>query len=299
MKKEHTFAYIAIAIGVVSLALSAIFVKLSSSPSGLTAFYRMAITVIIMLPFFVRNNLPELFQLTKKDWRVCIVAGGLLALHFILWFESLNYTSVASSTVLVTLQPLFAFIGTYLIFREQLTMKSIVAACVAILGSVLISWGDFNTGGAAFYGDILALVACALITGYFLIGQSMRSHISLTTYSIVVYSSSSIVLMVYVLFFEGTLIPTEKVDWLFFVLLAVIPNILGHNLFNWAIKWVGANTISMTILLEPVGATILAWLIFDEYLILSQVIGGIVVLLGLILFLLDFKRIKNFSKKTS
>ena len=299
MKKELSLAYIAIAIGVVSLALSAIFVKLSESPSGLTAFYRMAITVLIMLPFFVRNNISELFRFTKKDWVICTAAGTLLALHFILWFESLNYTSVASSTVLVTLQPLFAFIGTYFIFHEKVSSKTIIAGVVAIAGSVLISWGDFQLSGSAFCGDVLALVACALVTGYFLLGQSVRGHISLTSYSIVVYSTSTVVLMIYVLIFEGTFIPVEKMDWLYFVLLAVIPNILGHNLFNWAIKWVGANTISMTILLEPVGATVLAFILFDEHLRASQVIGGIVVLIGLTLFLLDYKRLKNFFKKTS
>ena len=299
MKKQLSLAYVAIAVGVLSMALSAILVKLSSSPSGITAFYRMAITVVIMLPFFVRNNLSELIQLTKKDWRACIIAGTLLALHFILWFESLNYTSVASSTVLVTLQPLFAFIGTYFIFHEKVVAKSIIAAGIAIVGSVFISWGDFHVSGSAFYGDMAALIASALVTGYFLIGQSVRSHVSLTTYSIVVYSSSAVVLMVYVLLFEGTFLPVKNMDWLFFVLLAIIPNILGHNLFNWAIKWLGANTISMTILLEPVGATILAWFLFDEYLSISQVIGGIVVLLGLTLFLLDFKLLKNFFEKTS
>lgn len=297
MKKETSLAYVAIAIGVISLALSAIFVKMSQSPSGLTAFYRMAITVLIMLPFFVRNNVSELFAFTKKDWIICSAAGALLALHFILWFESLNYTSVASSTVLVTLQPLFAFVGTYLFFKEKVSFKAIVAGCIAITGSVLISWGDFQISGTAFYGDMLALVACALVTGYFLLGQSVRGHISLTSYTIVVYSASTVVLMIYVLIFERTFIPTANTDWLYFVLLAIIPNILGHNLFNWAIKWVGANTISMTILLEPVGATILAFIVFDEILIRSQIIGGIIVLLGLMLFLLDFKHLKNFFRK--
>lgn len=298
MKKEKSLAYLAIAVGVISMALSAIFVKMSASPSGLTAFYRMALTVLIMLPFFVRNNVRELKLLSNKDWIICGVAGTLLALHFILWFESLNYTSVASSTVLVTLQPLFAFVGTYLFFKEVISMKAIVAACIAIAGSVLISWGDFLISGTALYGDALALIACAFVTGYFLLGQSVRQHLSLTTYTIVVYSISSVVLMIYVLIFEGSFVPVERTDWLYFVLLAIVPNILGHNLFNWAIKWVGANTISMVILLEPVGATLLAYVIFNELLISTQIIGGTIVLVGLLLFITDFKIIKNFFRKT-
>ena len=230
MKKERSLAFLAIAIGVISLSLSAIFVKLSSSSSGLTAFYRMSITVLIMLPFFTRNNASELKKLVKKDWIICIAAGALLALHFILWFESLNYTTIASSTVLVTLQPLFVFIGAYLIFGEKVSLKALLAAGVAIGGSIYISWGDFHISGAAFYGDILALIACAFVTAYFLIGQSVRSHLSLMTYTMVVYSSSAVVLMIYVVLFEGSFIPSSKIDWVYFVLLAIVPNLLGQEI---------------------------------------------------------------------
>ena len=156
MEKPPIHPYIPIIIGVVSVSLSAIFVKLANADSGVIAFYRMLFSVLIMLPWFIVKYIHELKRLSKRDWLFSTIAGIFLAFHFILWFESLNYTSVASSTVLVTMQPLFAFIGTYLFFNEKITHKTFIAGGIAIVGSVLISWGDFKISGAAFYGDILA-----------------------------------------------------------------------------------------------------------------------------------------------
>ena len=298
MGNEKTMPYVAIAIGVISVSLSAIFVKLSSAESAVIAFYRMLFSVLIMSPIFLLKYKSELKLLQKRDWLFSIVAGVFLAFHFILWFESLNYTSVASSTVLVTLQPIFAFIGTYLFFKEKVAFQSIVAVIVAISGSLLISWGDFRVSGAALYGDGLALIACAFITGYLLFGQDVRKRLSLMTYTMVVYSVSTIMLFFYVLFMGQSFGPYESTDWLLFVMLAIVPNLLGHTLFNWSLKWVSTNAISIAILFEPVGAAILAFFIFNEKLILSQVIGGIIVILGILMFVLDIKKVKSFFEKT-
>ena len=298
MGNEKTMPYVAIAIGVISVSLSAIFVKLSSAESAVIAFYRMLFSVLIMSPVFLLKYKSELKLLQKRDWIFSIVAGVFLAFHFILWFESLNYTSVASSTVLVTLQPIFAFVGTYLFFKEKVAFQSIVAVIVAISGSLLISWGDFRISGAALYGDGLALIARAFITGYLLFGQDVRKRLSLMTYTMVVYSVSTITLFFYVLFMGQSFGPYESNDWRLFVMLAIVPNLLGHTLFNWSLKWVSTNTISIAILFEPVGAAILAFFIFNEKLILSQVIGGIIVILGILMFVLDIKKVKSFFEKT-
>ena len=154
MEKPPIHPYIPIIIGVISVSLSAIFVKLANADSGVIAFYRMLFSVLIMLPWFIVKYIHELKLLSKRDWLFSAIAGIFLAFHFILWFESLNYTSVASSTVLVTMQPLFAFIGTYLFFKEKITLKTILAGGIAVVGSILISWGDFKISGAALYGDI-------------------------------------------------------------------------------------------------------------------------------------------------
>lgn len=288
--------YLVLAIGVVSVSTSAIFVKMSSAPSGVMAFYRMLFSILIMLPVFLLKYAHELRHITKRDWIFSSIAGVFLAFHFILWFESLNYTSVASSTVLVTLQPMFAFVGTYFFFNEKFTARAIICGLMALAGSFIISWGDFKISGSALYGDILALIACALVTAYLMFGQTVRQRVSLITYTFVVYTISTITLFFYVVMKNEPFFPYPTSDWVYFILLALIPNLLGHTLFNWTIKWLSTSTISMAILLEPVGATILAYYVLGEGIISSQIIGGIIIIAALGFFLLEGKQTINSTK---
>ncbi|KOF09320.1 membrane protein [Planococcus glaciei] len=299
MEKPMVHPFIPIIVGVFSVALSAIFVKMTTADSGVTAFYRMLFSILIMSPIFFMKYTHEIKKLSKRDWIFTSVAGIFLAFHFILWFESLNYTSVASSTVLVTLQPLFAFVGTYLFFKEHISLKTLISGMIAVLGSVLIGYGDFQISGTALYGDVLALIACALITGYLLFGQDVRKRLSLITYTFVVYGVSTITLFFYIIFKGESFGPYPASEWMWFLLLAIIPNLLGHTLFNWSLKWVSTNVISIAILFEPVGAAILAYYILGETLSASQIIGGSVVLAGIILFVADYQKIKSifFKKK--
>ncbi|WP_019156028.1 DMT family transporter [Robertmurraya massiliosenegalensis] len=281
--------YLILAIGVISVSTSAIMVKVSTAPSEVIAFYRLFFSVLIMLPVFLLKYANELRLITKRDWLFSLIAGVFLAFHFILWFESLNYTSVASSTVLVTLQPLFAFVGTYVFFKEKFTMRAILCGIMAIIGSFIISWGDFKISGSALFGDILALIACALITAYLMFGQTVRKRVSLITYTFVVYAISAVTLFVYVLILGRPLTNYPTSDWVYFVLLAIIPTLLGHTLFNWSVKWLSTSTISMAILLEPVGATVLAYYLLNEKIMLTQIVGGLIVMASLAFFLIEGK----------
>lgn len=292
MKSPKINPYFALWFGVISLSTSAILVKVSSASSGVIAFYRLLFSVILMLPIFIKKYFPEVRAISNKDWIFSIISGTFLAFHFILWFESLNYTSVASSTVLVTLQPIFAFVGSYFIFHERFSAKAILSCFITILGSILISWGDFYVSGTALYGDILALIACALITIYFMFGQTVRKRVSLITYTFVVYSMSSIVLLIYIVLMDEPLFPYDSFNWIVFLLLAIFPTLLGHTVMNWSLKWIKASTISMAILFEPVGSTIMAYFLFQENIIWTQATGGLVVIGGIILFTINERKIK-------
>ncbi|MGX7596245.1 DMT family transporter [Planococcus plakortidis] len=300
MEKPTIHPYIPILIGVISVAMSAIFVKMTTADAGVTAFYRMLFSILLMSPVFLYSYLPEIKKLNRRDWAFSAIAGIFLAFHFILWFESLNYTSVASSTVLVTLQPLFAFAGTYFFFKERLSVKTLISGAVAITGSVVVAYGDFQVSGSALFGDILALVACALITAYLLFGQDVRKRLSLITYTFIVYGFSTITLFFYIIAKGEPFAPYPKEEWMWFLLLALIPNLFGHTLFNWAVKWVSTNVISIAILFEPVGAAILAYFILGELVSESQIIGGSIVIAGLLFFVTDYKRIRKiFFRKSA
>lgn len=299
MEKAAVHPYIPIALGILTVGFSAVFVKLASADAGVTAFYRMFLSVVIMLPIFVLFYRNECREMKRKDWLLCAAAGVLLAIHFVLWFESLHYTSVASSTVLVALQPIFALAGTAVFFKEKVNMKMAVSVLIALAGSFTIGWQDFQISGMALFGDALALAACLFVTAYLLIGQDARQRLSLITYTFIVYSVSSAVLFLYVLLIGESFTGYPASDWLWFLALALLPNLLGHTLFNWAVKWVSTNIISVAILFEPVLAAAAAYFILDEKLYTIQLIGGSVVLTGILLFVVDAGWIKKklFHKK--
>jgi len=234
-------------------------------------------------------------MIKKKHVWSCLVAGIFLAFHFILWFRSLDYTSVASSVVLVTLQPLFAFIGSMLLFKIRPHAGAIIGALCAIGGSVLIGWGDLGISAKALFGDLLALLACLLITVYLIAGQVVRKDVPVFAYTFVVYGISTLTLFLYVLLNGQSFFTYEANDWLMFVLLAIFPNLLGHSIYNWSVKWVGVNTLSMTILGEPIGSSILAYFIFGEKLHFLQVIGSLTIFIGITIYLFSEK--KNRSGK--
>lgn len=280
--------YIAVVIGVLAVSTSAVLVKLAgSAPASIIANYRLLFACLIMSPIILIYYRSELKQIQKRDWIFAIFSGIFLAFHFILWFESLNLTSVASSVVLVSLQPIFAFIGTYIFFKERFTPGAVISMVIALFGSVLISWSDFQISGLALFGDILALLGAIMVTSYFLIGQNIRRRLSLMTYTFLVYGISSITLIIYNVSLGYSFVGYPTSYWWIFLALAIVPTFLGHTMFNWALKWLSTSTISMAIVFEPIGASILAFFILGEKVTWSQFLGGTIVMFGLFLFIMS------------
>lgn len=291
--------YIAVVIGVIAVSTSAIFVKLAAeAPAGIIAFYRLGFAALFMLPTILLKYQKELTSITRRDWLLATISGLFLALHFILWFESLNYTSVASSVVLVTLQPIFAFIGTYFFFGERFSVAAIISMFITLIGSIIIGWGDFQISGLALLGDVLALLGAVTVTAYFLLGQRLRRSLSLIAYTFIVYSISAIALLIYNIVLQNNFIGYSLDHWGWFIALALIPTFLGHTLFNWALKWLSTSTISMAIVFEPIGATALAYFILNELVTPSQWLGGTIVIFGLFLFIVSTTRKKQVTIST-
>lgn len=288
--------YIAVIIGVVSISASAILVKLAGdAPASIIAFYRLLFAVLLMSPYVLWKYRSEIKRLPKKDWWLALLSGLFLALHFILWFESLNLTSVASSVVLIAMQPVFAFIGTYLFFGERFSIAATISLLITIVGSIIISWGDFQISGMALIGDVLALLGAVMITGYFLLGQRLRRTQSLMTYTFIVYGISTALLLLYNVVLGYSFLGYDGFHWGMFLMLAIVPTFFGHTLFNWALKWLSTSTISMAIVFEPIGATILAYLILKEAVTSFQWLGGTIVIFGLFLFIMSTTRKKQVT----
>lgn len=297
---KNLISYAVLIFGVFALSTSAIFVKIANAPSAITAFYRLLFTLLLLLPVALlnRDRRSEFRSLNKKQWALSIASGLLLAIHYILWFESLNYTSVASSTVIVTLQPLFSILLGFCFLKERQNKIALVGCVVAILGSCVIGYGDFQAGGQALLGDLLALLAAAFISVYFFIGQLMRKNTSASVYSVLGYSGSVVFLAIYALLKQESFFAYSGTTWKCFFGLALISTVFGQFIFNLLLKWLPATTISMSILGEPVGTCILAFFILHESIGIQQGVGMVVILCGLTLYFLSATIEKRLQART-
>ncbi len=276
--------FLAIFLGVLAASFSSIFTKFADAPPLIIAFYRLAFTVLLLLPAAYLTGRQEIRQMKAKDFLLAALSGVFLALHFAVWITSLNYTTVASSTVLVSMHPLFVIIGALILFQEKIGKKGVLGAGMAIAGSIIIGINDFQLGGKALWGDLLAFAGAIFEAGYVLIGRRLRARLSLFSYVTLVYGASAFTLLALSLALSQPLYPYEPITWVWFLALAVVPTIFGHTVFNWALRYVQAAVVSVSILGEPIGATVLAYIFFAEVPTMLQLLGGAVIILGLYIF---------------
>lgn len=289
----------AVVIGVLSISTSAIFVRLASEASAsIIANYRLLFAVLCLSPFVLSHYKQKFKQISAKNWWLSILAGIFLALYLIFWFESLNYTSVASSVVIISLQPVFAFIGTYFLFGERFSSGAIISILIVIFGSLIIGAGDFQIAGDALFGDFLAFIGAIALTVYFLSGQHIRKHVPLITYTFIVYGVSTLVTTLFNVVKQENFFSYPADHWWVFIALAIIPTFLGHSLFNWSLKWLSTSTISMAMVFEPIGASFLAFLFLNETPTWAQLLGGTIIIFGLFLFILSTSRKNKITIST-
>ncbi|MGH2663662.1 MAG: DMT family transporter [Actinomycetota bacterium] len=268
-------------LGVLAVSVSAPLIRLADAPPLAVAFYRNLFAAVLLLPLAAVRHGDELRSLGRRDLGLLAASGAFLALHFATWIPSVTLTTVAASTVLVTTQPVWAAGGARLLFGERIRPAVGVGIGAALAGAVLISGADFILSARAFAGDLLALAGAVTAAGYLLIGSRLRRRLSLLTYTGVVYSVCAFLLLVAVLVAGVPLAGYERRAWLLFALMALGPQILGHTVFNYLLRDLGATVIAVAVMGEPVLATALSLALFGEVPPLSVVLGGVVVLAGI------------------
>ena len=279
MKRQYSV----LAIGVISVSFAAVFIRLADAPSLVIAAYRLCLAALILAPFAVKLSGKELRKIPGRNLAMMLLAGGFLALHFGLWVTSLSYTSVATSVVLVTATPIFTAVASYLLFKEKLTVKIVLGITVSIGGSVVIGYGNWSIGTNQLLGAGLALAGALAIAGYLLTGRRLRRTTGLLSYTFVTYSSAAVLLLITALASGYSLSGYSGNTYLMFVLLALIPQILGHSSLNWSLKFMPATMVTIAVLGEPIIATTLAFLILNESPTLTEIIGGILILGGILI----------------
>jgi len=283
----------AVAVGVLAVSAVAIFIRLADAPALAIALWRNALGVLVLLPiaFYRREAFPR-----GRALLVGVASGVALGAHFGFWISSLDYTSVAASVVLVCTQPVFVAILAYLVFGERTSSLSFFGILVALAGTAVIA-SDRSVGSATFFGNTLAVIGAITVAVYVLIGRSLRTTgVGVLPYSIVVYASASATLATAALYAEAPLWGYSGETWFWLFAVTLGPQILGHTVLNWALRYVEASIVSGTILAEPVVSALLAWLIFSEKPGLLTLLGGTVVLLGLYLLLRGYRAVGDRSE---
>lgn len=292
--------YVGLAIGVVAVSAASIIVRLAQGvevPSFVIAAYRLTFASLILAPIALTRHRAELSGLTRRDYLLAGLTGLFLGLHFASWFTSLEYTTVASSAVFVTTSPLFVALFAGLVWRERLGQWVILGLALSLLGGILIGVADLcavsATGlacppladflqGRAFFGDLLATVGAITFAGNMLIGSRLRAKLSLIPYIFLAYSAAAITLIIIVLINGLPFFGYSPAAYFWMALLALVPQLIGHSSFNWALRYLPATFVTITTLGEPIGSTILALFIFQEVPTPLKLIGGILILGGIL-----------------
>lgn len=282
MKYLEKHPMIVVAVGIVGISLSAIFVRYSVAPSAVLAAWRLLWSVILMTPLVLGSAAvrQELRKADKKCALFSALSGVFLAAHFILWFDALKKTSVASAATLVCTEVIWVSLGFCLFLKGRIGKKAAAAIGVTLLGSVLIALADSGAGEGHLEGDILAVLAAMASAVYMLFGRSAQKKLSTTVYTYLVYSSCALVLLVVCGFQRTGLLISGANPVIVGFLLALFSTILGHTIFSWALKFYSPSFVSACKLLEPVGAGILAVFLFGEIPAPVALLGAVLILAG-------------------
>ena len=283
-KQSGAVKRLVVLLGVVGVSLSAVFVRWSTAPSLILVLYRVGMAAALLTPSVLLGRQEELRGLTGRDLLLCLASGAFLGLHFAAYFESLRYTSIASSVVLVDTEVLFVSLGTVLLFRQRLTGRAWLAVLLAFGGSVAIALADTAAGPDAVRGDLIALTGALCMAGYTMIGAVCRRRLSTTVYTWLVYAAAAVTVLAIALGRRLPLTGHGAVNWLTALGMAVFCTLLGHSVFSWGLKYLPAAFISTVKLLEPVFASVWGLLLFREVPGALTVLGGAVIILGVWLY---------------
>lgn len=288
---------LAIAGGVLAVSTAAIFIRYAQQdvPSLVIAAVRLTLAALVLAPVALARHRAELSNLSRREVGLGLLSGFFLALHFATWISSLEFTSVASSVVLVSTTPLWVAILSPLVLRESISRTTVIGLALALLGGTVVGLSEtcqIQNGlvcppfseflqGQALWGNFLALWGAWMGAGYLLIGRRLRARMSLVPYIFVVYGMAALVLVAIMLVARHTPFGYPPMNYLWMLLLALVPQLLGHSTFNWALRYLPASFVAVTLLGEPIGSTLLALFILRETPSALEIIGGVLILAGI------------------
>ena len=251
-------------VAVLAMSWAGPLVKFATAPPQVVSAWRLVFSVaFIALVLALRRTSASAFRLSSKEWLLAVIAGVLLAAHFWSWIASLTLTTVASSVVLVSMQPIFVATMSAVFLHERASGRQWLGIVIACVGAVVIGLSDARgaeTPRNVLLGDALAIAGAVFVSGYYVIGRGLRQRLDLWVYIAVVYGIAALVLLLVVIVDPATSLSGYPArDWWIFAALAAGPMMLGHTGINYALRYVRAYVANIAIMGEPVGATIIAW----------------------------------------
>jgi drug/metabolite transporter (DMT)-like permease len=282
--------------GVVVVSFAAILIRFAhaeGAPSLAIASVRLGVAALVLAPFAWWRAGAEMRRLGRRELLLCMLSGFLLAVHFWVWITSLEYTSIASSTALVATNPLWVAVASAFMLRERPGPAALLGIVLTLCGSALIFVADAHrdaSSAAPMLGNVLALVGAMAASGYLLVGRALRARVSLTAYIWLAYATAALLLATAALANGVSFLTLPASAWVAMFALALGPQLLGHTIFNWALRRLSATFVAVAILGEPVGSALLAWLLFGENFSAPQFGGFALLLLGIFVAARDERR---------
>lgn len=300
MKTKSLPVYLAIGLAILAVSTASIFIRFAQkeAPSLVIAAYRMVISVVILAPIAIIKRGKEFKTISAKHWLLIGLGGLFLALHFATWITSLEKTSVASSVVIVTTAPLWVAMFSPVFLKEKISKYILIGLGIAVIGGIIVGLNEFcsitlwkvscQAAGSSIsktmiVGDLLALAGAIFSGAYLMVGRAVRRSVSLEAYLFLVYGVAAVILVVMVMAFRLPFTGFGSNTYMYLLWLALIPQLIGHSTFNWALKHISAVFVSIALLGEPIGSAILAMIFLKETPTIFEIAGGVLILLGIFL----------------
>ncbi len=279
--------YIVLVVGLLAVSSASIMVRYAqdeNTPSLVISAWRLGVATLVLTPLVLTRYRADLARLDRDQLGIVVLSGVLLAIHFASWITSLEYTSVIASVVLVSTNPIWVALAAPFLLHERLSRVSLITIVAAFIGAGLIAVG----GGAgtaphqnsSLLGNGLAVLGALTVAGYFMIGRRVRAKVALIPYIWLTYGMAAIVLCFFVLIMRLPVSGLAPSAYLWMTLLALFPQLIGHSAYNYALGYLSAAYVSLTVLGEAIGSTILAALLLSERPALLQLLGSALILLA-------------------
>ncbi|QRN83915.1 DMT family transporter [Chloroflexota bacterium] len=293
--KQH-HPVLATLAGIIFVSTASLFIRFAQAEASslVIAAARLTVASLVLVPMALIRNKKRPVHLSWQEWGKGLLAGLFLALHFASWITSLEYTSIASSVVLVTTTPLWVALLSPMVLKEKIRQTVWIGLVISVVGGVIVGLANAcqwdTTGltcqaqgftGQAMWGNALALFGAWMAAGYMLMGRQLRKKLDTISYTTLVYGTAAGILLGVLIIKAEPVFSYNSKTYLWLLALGIIPQLLGHSLLNWALKYISAAYVSLTLLGEPIGTSILAYIFLRESPTLLEGAGAVLVLVGI------------------